>query len=59
VVEAKQTAIQHPTIATLTKPISINITHGAIDFPEFELSKKYPAVGYITKLINFTLTVIP
>ena len=35
--------IREPSIATLTKPISTNITHGVID-PEFELSKKYPAV---------------
>jgi hypothetical protein len=50
--------IREPSIATLTKPTSTNITHGAID-PEFELSKKYPAVGYLTKPINFTVTVIP
>ena len=34
--------IREPSIATQTKPISINTTRGAID-PEFELSKKYPA----------------
>ncbi|HJT49396.1 MAG TPA: hypothetical protein VJ729_14520 [Nitrososphaeraceae archaeon] len=50
--------IREPSIATLTKPISINTTRGSID-PEFELSKKYPAVGYLTKPINFTVTVIP
>jgi hypothetical protein len=49
--------IREPSIATLTKPISINITHGIVD-PEFELSKKYPAVGYLTKPINFTVTVL-
>jgi hypothetical protein len=43
---------------TLTKPITVNITHGAI-VPEFELSKKYPVVGYLTKPINFTVRVIP
>jgi hypothetical protein len=50
--------IREPSIATLTKPITINITHGAI-VPEFELSKKYPVVGYLTKPINFTVRVIP
>jgi hypothetical protein len=50
--------IREPSIATLTKPISINATRGVVD-PEFELSKKYPAVGYLTKPINFTVTVMP
>jgi len=49
--------IREPSIATLTKPISINPRSGFID-PEFELSKKYPTVGYITKPISLTVTVI-
>ena len=49
--------IREPYIATITKPISINATRGAVD-PEFELSKKYPTVGYLTKPVNFTVTVI-
>jgi hypothetical protein len=36
----------------------MNITPGAKD-PEFELSKKYPPVSYLTKPINFTVTVNP
>jgi len=49
--------IREPSIATITKPISINTRGGFID-PEFELSKKYPTVGYITKPISLTVTVI-
>jgi hypothetical protein len=49
--------IREPSVATLTKPISINTRGGIVD-PEFELSKKYPTVGYITRPINITLTVI-
>lgn len=49
--------IREPSIATITKPISINPRGGFVD-PEFELSKKYPTVGYITKPINLTVTVI-
>ncbi len=49
--------IREPSIATITKPISINPRGGFID-PEFELSKKYPTVGYITKPISLTVTVI-
>jgi hypothetical protein len=30
---------------------------GFVD-PEFELSKKYPTVGYLTKPVNFTVTVM-
>ncbi len=50
--------IREPSIATITKPISINTRGGTVD-PEFELSKKYPTVGYLTKPINLTVTVIP
>jgi hypothetical protein len=49
--------IREPSIATQTKPISTNATRGLVD-PEFELSKKYPTVGYLTKPVNFTVTVI-
>jgi hypothetical protein len=49
--------IREPSIATQTKPISINTTRGVVD-PEFELSKKFPTVGYLTKPVNFTVTVI-
>jgi hypothetical protein len=49
--------IREPSIATITKPISINPRGGFVD-PEFELSKKYPTVGYITKPISLTVTVI-
>jgi hypothetical protein len=49
--------IREPSIATITKPISINPREGFVD-PEFELSKKYPTVGYLTKPINLTVSVI-
>ena len=50
--------IREPSAATLTKPISTNPRGGIVD-PEFELSKKYPTVGYLTQPINLTVTVIP
>jgi hypothetical protein len=40
--------IREPSVATLTKPISINARGGKVD-PEFELPKKYPTVGYLTR----------
>ncbi len=49
--------IREPSIATTTKPISITTRGGAVH-PEFELSKKYPTIGYLTKSINMTVTVI-
>jgi hypothetical protein len=49
--------IREPSIATTTKPISSNARDGAMD-PEFELSKTYPTVGYLTKPISLTVTVI-
>ena len=49
--------IREPSVATLTKPISINARGGSVD-PEFELSKKYPTVGYLTRPLNMTITVI-
>ncbi len=50
--------IREPSLATITKPISTNTNSGTVD-PEFELSKKYPTVGYLTKPVNFTVSVIP
>jgi hypothetical protein len=50
--------IREPSLATITKPISTNPRGGLVD-PEFELSKKYPTVGYLTQPINLTVTVIP
>ncbi len=49
--------IREPSVATITKPISINKRGGTVD-PAFELSKKYPTVGYLTKPMNLTVTVI-
>ena len=49
--------MREPSLAIKTKPIYIN-TKGGID-PEFEISKKYPTVGYITLPVNLTITVIP
>jgi hypothetical protein len=49
--------IREPSVATLTKPISVNTKGGTVD-PEFELSKKYPTDGYLTKPVNFTVAVI-
>lgn len=45
------------SVATITIPISTNPRGGIVD-PEFELSKKYPTVGHLTKPINLTITVI-
>ena len=50
--------IREPSLATITKPLSTNLSSGTVD-PEFELSKKYPTVGYLTKPVNFTVSVIP
>jgi hypothetical protein len=49
--------IREPSLVTITKPISTNTSSETVD-PEFELSKKYPTVGYITKPVNFTVSVI-
>jgi hypothetical protein len=48
---------REPSLATLTKPISVNTRGGTVN-PEFELSKKYPTEGYLTKPVNLTVTVI-
>ena len=50
--------VREPSVATLTKPITINEKGGIVD-PEFELSKRFPTIGYITRPLNLTITVIP
>ena len=50
--------IREPSMATTTKPTFIAPQGGTVD-PKFELSKKYPTVGYLTKPVNLTVTVIP
>ena len=45
-------------MATTTKPTFITPLGGTVD-PKFELSKKYPTVGYLTQSVNLTVTVIP
>lgn len=50
--------IREPSEATITKPISTESLGGKVD-PEFEISKEYPTVGYLTRPINLTVTVIP
>ena len=50
--------IREPSMATTTKPTFITPLGGTLD-PKFELAKKYPTVGYLTKPINLTVTVIP
>ena len=45
-------------MATATKPTYTAPESGAID-PEFEIAKIYPTVDFLTKPINFTVTVIP
>ena len=49
--------IREPSAATSTKPISVNARGGTVN-PKFELSKKYPTVGYLTRPIRLTVTVI-
>ncbi len=53
-----EATIREPSIATTTKPTYISPRGGTVD-PEFELSKKYPTVGFLTRAINLTVTVIP
>jgi hypothetical protein len=50
--------VREPSVATLTKPISNNSRGGTVD-PEFDLSKRFPTVGYLTHPLNLTITVIP
>jgi len=49
--------IREPSEAVITKPINVDSLGGKVD-PEFEISKEYPTVGYLTKPINLTVTVI-
>lgn len=47
------------TTVTSTNPIFNHTVSGFVD-PEFQASKKYPTIGYITNpLMNLTITVIP
>ena len=50
--------IREPSVAALTKPISINTKAGQVD-PNSVISKNYPTVGYLTRPVNLTITVIP
>ncbi|MGD9672396.1 MAG: hypothetical protein AB7U98_02825 [Candidatus Nitrosocosmicus sp.] len=50
--------IREPSMATATKPTFTAPLGGTVD-PKFALSVKYPTVGYLTKPINLTVTVIP
>jgi hypothetical protein len=50
--------IREPSVAALTKPISINTKAGQVD-PNSVLSKRYPTVGYLTRPVNLTIPVIP
>jgi hypothetical protein len=49
---------REPSIAVLTKPISIDTKSGRID-PHSIMSKRYPTVDYMTRPVNLTITVIP
>ncbi|HZI71392.1 MAG TPA: hypothetical protein VFD60_09540 [Nitrososphaeraceae archaeon] len=49
--------IREPSAATITKPISINTRGGTVN-PKFELSKKFPTVGYLTRPLSLTVHVI-
>jgi hypothetical protein len=50
--------IREPSVAALTKPMSINTKAGQVD-PNSVISKNYPTVGYLTRPVNLTITVIP
>lgn len=49
--------IRESSEAVLTKPINVDSLGGRVD-PEYEISKEYPTVSYLTKPINLTVTVI-
>jgi hypothetical protein len=49
--------IREPSKAIITKPISVGSLGGKVD-SEFEISKEYPTVGYLTRPINLTVIVI-
>ena len=50
--------IRQPSVAVLTKPISINTKSGQMDLNSI-ISKRYPTVGYISRTVNLTITVVP
>jgi hypothetical protein len=52
------TSISEPSNAEAIKPIFNDKISGFID-PEFQASKKYPVLGYVTSPTNITITVIP
>ncbi|HKO63717.1 MAG TPA: hypothetical protein VJU13_00820 [Candidatus Nitrosocosmicus sp.] len=49
--------IREPSEAVITKPINVDSSAGKVN-PELEISKVYPTVGYLTKPINLTVSVI-
>ena len=48
--------IRQPSVAVLTKPISINTKSGQMDLNSI-IPKRYPTVGYISRTVNLTITV--
>jgi hypothetical protein len=52
------TSILIQSSVTSTKPIFNDTVSGFVS-PEFQVSKKYPTIGYITSPANLTITVIP
>jgi len=44
---------------TSSKLPMLNDTVTGIADPEFQISKKYPTIGYITSKTNLTITVLP
>lgn len=52
------TSITEPSSTGRVKPIFNNKISGIID-PEFQTSKRYPVLGYVTSPTNLTITVIP
>lgn len=53
-----EATIREPSMATTTKP-TYSAPRGGTVVPEFLISEKYPTVGFLTKPINLTVTVIP
>ena len=50
------TSSESPTTTPGTS--TVNKVSGVVD-PEFQVSKKYPTIGYITSPVNLTIDVIP
>ena len=50
------TSSESPTTTPGTS--TVNKVSGVVD-PEFQVSKKYPTIGYITSPVNLTINVIP